>query len=179
MRYEPNLPSESMVNFILKVHWQFKFSNVQFAATTTSHWQCQPQAYSESRWTQNLMQCTPCPPGRTTGGRKGALALRDCGCAVGAMNETMCVGCDAGQYFYDGGCMRCPSGTDSPPNSLGPYSCMCPPGSFADVKSACVPCRMGTYSHALSAVCSPCPPGFTTDRTGATSLLACRPSSFS
>jgi hypothetical protein len=141
---------------------------------------CAADTYAETG--DLLLQCTPCPPDRTTGGRRGSSALRDCGCAVGrSANSTACVGCDAGQYFFSstGGCVACPSGMDSPPDSIGPNACMCPPGSFANADAGCSPCRVGTYSHALSASCSRCPPGFTTDSPGATSLLACRPAAAS
>jgi hypothetical protein len=37
-----------------------------------------------------------------------------------------------------------------------------------------VPCPKGMFSSTISSTCSKCPPNFTTDTPGATSLLACR-----
>ena len=131
---------------------------------------CPPNTYAPTG--ELVGQCTQCPSGKTS--RAGSNSSVDCRCVAGQANNSACVGCDAGEYFWDGACERCPDGTDSPPNSIGPNACMCPPGSFV-ASNSCRPCRVGTYSHSLSAVCTRCPPGFTTDRAGATTLLACRP----
>jgi hypothetical protein len=37
-----------------------------------------------------------------------------------------------------------------------------------------VPCPRGMFSSTISSTCSKCPPNFTTETTGATSLLECR-----
>ena len=146
---------------------------------------CPPNTYATTG--DLLLECTPCPPGRFS--PKGAVSIAECRCKITTAQEdnsnnsataaninTDCAaGCAAGQYVLADACVQCPSGMSSPANSYGIGACLCPPGSFVSSTAACQPCRRGTYSHSLSATCSKCPPGFTTENFGATSLLACRP----
>ena len=122
--------------------------------------------------------CVPCPPG--TFSSTGDMVDRCMPCPSNKHNGTATCEpdfakeeCGRGQYYDFSACQPCPPGTDSPPNSFGIGSCMCPPGSFV-MPEGCQPCLKGTFSHSLGSTCSKCPPGFTTDGVGATALLACR-----
>ena len=132
---------------------------------------CRPCPQDTYATTGDLLSCTACPPGKTTGGMSGSVSVDNCTCATSA-----CAACDA-NYYYDGAtCAPCPAGMASPKNSVGAASCLCPPGtSFFSSAGGCAPCVKGTYSHSVGAVCTPCPPGYSTSRAGATSLLDCRP----
>lgn len=120
--------------------------------------------------------CVPCPPG--TFSSTGDMVGQCMPCPTNKNNgSTTCepatAECVVGEYYDFSSCRPCPSGTVSPPNSIGIGSCRCPPGFFI-VAPVCVPCPKGMFSSTISSTCSKCPPNFTTDTPGATSLLACR-----
>ena len=119
---------------------------------------CPPGTFSS---TGNMVgQCMPCPPNKQNGSTT---------CNPAAVKEE----CASGQYYDFASCRDCPLGTVSPPNSIGISSCRCPPGFFI-ASTECVPCPRGMFSSTISSTCSKCPPNFTTETTGATSLLECR-----
>ena len=118
--------------------------------------------------------CTDCPTGRGTAGRTGQTSPDACRCLMGPTQAATCAGCGADLYFdpLDRVCQTCPAGWVAPPNSVGVGACQCPRGTYA-FGSACAPCPIGTYSHAMGLTCTPCPKGCTTNAQGQTTYAAC------
>ena len=119
---------------------------------------CPPGTFSSTG--DMVGQCMPCPTNKNNGSKT---------CEPVAANDE----CASGEYYDFSTCRPCPAGTVSPPNSIGIGSCRCPPGFFI-AATECIPCPKGMFSSTISSTCSKCPPNFTTDTTGAASLLACR-----
>jgi len=140
---------------------------------------CPVNTYSSSRQTVEVkgakQQCTPCPLNFQTNG-EGKTSALDCECNGGVSSgSAVCGLCDGGSYLDSlaNVCRECPSGSTSPPGSVGLLSCMCPRGTRVTLAGVCEPCPLNTYSGSVGVACSPCPGGMVTAGTGSASLSDC------
>jgi len=73
--------------------------------------------------------CTPCPAGTSTNGKTGQASC-----------QAITVTCEAGNYYKNGTCQPCPTGT---------YK------ASAGNATSCTPCPVNTYSETGATVCTP------------------------
>eukprot|EP00802_Teleaulax_amphioxeia_P011686 Tamp_11720.p1 GENE.Tamp_11720~~Tamp_11720.p1 ORF type:complete len:625 (+),score=55.28 Tamp_11720:1-1875(+) len=139
--------------------------------------------------------CTPCPSGATSA--RGGVSWMACECMAGfaaaASGDNKCEPCGHGTYKNVTGqaaCVACPKNSVSQTGSVSEEDCLCLPGYYkrdghcwgCDVGSykptmgsgACTKCGRGAYAAVFAAtICSSCPRGKSSPRTGATSPFEC------
>ena len=148
---------------------------------------CPPGTFSG---TSGSARCTLCPAGFYND-FQGAASFAAClPCRAGTYNkfagqaELGCQLCDDGYSSQSlnatsiDTCLACRAGSFSVSDVK--YTCrLCDPGTWQSLsgQAACKPCEKGTYSASTglnaSSQCTLCPPGFTTNSNGATSINDC------
>lgn len=170
--------------------------NVGFYSNQTGLSSCYPCEAGSVAGQTGLTGCSKCDPGSATGTTPPFLYCQVCqpGFYQDKAGQATCQGCSLGNYQSMSGqttCNKCPGMTvSSVPNSVACGACtgfidsthstcysnsLCLPG-YGPVNGTvdeCHICPINTYSLANNTMCTTCPQGTYTLKTGSTACLEC------